>query len=57
VGEWMRRRGGKKKREDKMEKKEKTREIGLFTISIQLLDPFCQTFFKTASTPSKEPLH
>jgi hypothetical protein len=47
----------KRKERIKWKKGKKTREIGLFTISIQLLDPFCQTFFKTASTPSKEPLH
>jgi hypothetical protein len=62
-GEWIRRGGEKKEKRRKKENKEKEKiKIGKghfrhFTISIQPVKPFCQTFSKTASAPSEKPLH
>jgi hypothetical protein len=48
----------KKKREEKPKKERKKQvRFKLFTISIQLMKPFCQTFFEKPPNPSEEPLH
>ena len=38
-----------------MEKKKE--QFRYFTTSIQLVELFCQTFFKTTSAPPEKPLH
>jgi hypothetical protein len=54
----VRRKKEKERRKGKREKRKKRQgQFRLSTISIQLVTPFCQTFFKTPPTPSEEPLH
>jgi hypothetical protein len=58
-GEEKRKRRGKERSEEKGDgKKEKTcrqKQFRLFTISIELVKPFCQTFSKTTPTLPEEP--
>jgi hypothetical protein len=52
-----RRKKRKNKRRGEKRKKYSQGQFRLFTISIQLVKPFCQTFSKTAPTPLEKPLH
>jgi hypothetical protein len=55
----MERKKGKKKRGEREKEKKKKRKgkFRHFITSIHKVKPFCQTFFKTASAPSKKLLH
>jgi hypothetical protein len=46
-----------KKRENKEKCKKRKGQCRHFTTSIQQVKPLYQIFFKTASAPSKKPLH
>jgi hypothetical protein len=52
----MERKKGKKKRGER-EKEKRKGKFRHFITSIHKVKPFCQTFFKTASAPSKKLLH
>jgi hypothetical protein len=54
-GEWIRRRGGRKKKRGENERK-KQGQFRFLTISIHPVKLFCQVFFKISPTPPEPEL-